>query len=145
MIQLDKSTETNSFAFYPDVEVSSSVSQLRVFYDQDLGRATGSLVASITSKKNWVVGTIVSADLPNPSGQYTLTIQELTDATTLRWGITDLAWGAVDARWSDSVAGSSGQGQVLATERAYLEGGNGVSYTTYNSPNENGSYTTYNE
>ena len=142
MIQLKKSTATNTLAFYPDVEVSSSITDIRFDYVQDLGKASGSFDGSINSKLNWIVGTVSGSVLPTPSGQYTLTIKELTPGSPLIWGTTDIRWDAADVAWGD--ASAEAEGQTLAIERAYIEGGNEVSYTTYNSPNETGTYTTYN-
>ena len=142
MIQLKKSLTTNTFAFYPDVTISGSVTDLKVSYVQDLDQSTGSFDASIQGKKNWIVGSAAGSDLPIPSGQYTLTIKEITDVVPYRWDTADFRWDAADYRWDD--VASEGTGQTLATERAYIEGGNEVSFTTYTSPNESGTYTTYN-
>lgn len=142
MIQLKKSTTLNSVAFYPDVEVSSSISSIRFNYLQDLDKSSGSFDGSITSKLNWIVGQVSGSDLPTPSGQYTLTIKELIPGAPLVWGTTDLRWDAADTRWDE--ANTAITAQTLAIERAYIEGGNEVSFTTYNSPNESGTYTTYN-
>jgi len=142
MIQLKKSLTTNTFAFYPDVTVSGSITDLRVLYVQDLDQSSGSFDADIESKKNWIVGQALGSDLPTPSGQYTLTIKEITDVVPYTFSSADFRWDTAPYRW-DNVA-SSGTGQTLATERAYIEGGNEVSFTTYNSPNESGTYKTYN-
>ena len=142
MIQLKKSLTTNTFAFYPDVTVSGSITDLRVLYVQDLDQSSGSFDGSIVSKKNWIVGQASGSDLPTPSGQYTLTIKEITDVVPFTFSSADFRWDTAPYRW-DNVA-SSGTGQTLATERAYIEGGNEVSFTTYNSPNESGTYKTYN-
>jgi len=142
MIQLKKSTTLNSFAFYPDVTISGSITDIRAEYVQDLDKSSGSFDGSITSKKNWIVGQVSGSLLPIPSGQYTLTIKELVPGNPLVWGTADILWEAADVAWGD--ASGEAEGQTLAVERAYIEGGNEVSYTTYNSPNENGSYTTYN-
>ena len=142
MIQLKKSTTLNSFAFYPDVTISGSIDYIRAEYVQDLDKSSGSFDGSITSKKNWIVGQVSGSLLPPPSGQYTLTIKEFVPGQPLVWGTADVLWEAVDTPWSD--ASTEEVGQTLAVERAYIEGDNGVPYTTYNSPNENGSYTTYN-
>jgi hypothetical protein len=142
MIQLKKSVTTNTFAFYPDVTISGSVTDLRVSYVQDLDQSSGSFDSSISSKKNWIVGQASGSDLPTPSGQYTLTLRELIPGAALVWGTADLRWDAADTRWDEANAATTGQ--TLAIERAYIEGGNEVSFTTYNSPNESGTYTTYN-
>ena len=142
MIQLKKSLTTNTFAFYPDVTVSGSTEDIRLSYIQDLDQSSGSFDAEVIGKKNWVVGTVSGSALPTPSGQYTLTIKELVAGVATTWEAADLRWDAVDQRWDNVIAAV--EGRTLATERAYIEGGNEVSFTTYNSPNESGRYKTYN-
>ena len=142
MIQLKKSTTTNSFAFYPDVEVSSSITSLLVEYEQDLDKSSGRFIGSIIGKKNWIVGQVEGTRVPSPSGQYTLTIKEALPGTALVWGTADIQWQAADVAWAD--ASGTAAGQTLAIERAYIEGDNEATITSYASPNENGSYTTYN-
>lgn len=142
MIQLKKSTTTNSFAFYPDVEVSSSITSLLVEYEQDLDKSSGRFTGTIIGKKNWIVGQVEGTRVPSPSGQYTLTIKEALPGTALVWGTADIQWQAADVAWAD--ASGTAAGQTLAIERAYIEGDNEATITSYASPNENGSYTTYN-
>lgn len=142
MIQLKKSITTNSFAFYPDVEVSSSVNNLLVEYVQDIDKSSGTFTGVIIGKKNWVVGQVEGSRVPSPSGQYTLTIKEALPGTALVWGTADIQWQAADTYWSSAEGIASGQ--TLAIERAYIEGDNEATITSYTSPNENGSYTTYN-
>lgn len=142
MIQLKKSNTTNTFAFYPDVEVTSSISALEIEYVQDLGKASGSFEANVSSQKNWIVGTVAGSSIPTPSGQYTLTIKRATLLPGLVWGTTNTQWALTDVAWADTTPTVAAE--TLATERAYIEGGNEVTYTTYNSPNETGTYTTYN-
>lgn len=141
MIQLDKSINLNSFAFYPDVEVSASIEELRVEYSQDYNGQSGQFDAALTSKKNWIVGQVSGSSLPSPTGQYTLTIKELTSGAPLVWGTADVLWGLADTRWDEAT--SEATGQTLAVERAFLTGDNDSTISTYNSPNETGVYSTY--
>ena len=143
MIQLNKSAATNTFAFYPEAEVSSSIESLLVEYVQDLDKSSGRFNAVISSKKNWIVGQVAGTFVPSPSGQYTFTIKEALAGTPLKWAEADIQWQAADIYWSD--AQGTLPGQTLATERAYIEGSNETTITTYTSPNESGTYTTYNE
>ena len=142
MIQLKKSQDTNTFAFYPDVEVDSSINDLSLEYVQDLDKSSGTFFGIITSKKNWVVGQVSGSDLPAPSGQYTLTLKETRPEAPLKWSEAYFQWQAADITWSD--AKGRLPGQILAVERAYIEGSNEAEFTTYSSPNETGTYTTYN-
>lgn len=142
MIQLKKSQTTNTFAFYPDVEVSSSINDLLIEYVQDLDKSSGKFNGVISSKKNWVVGQVAGTRLPSPSGQYTLTIKEALEGSPLKWAEANIEWQAADIYWSN--AEGTLPGQTLAIERAYIEGSNEAELTTYSSPNETGTYTTYN-
>lgn len=141
MIQLDKSLSANTFAFYPDVEVSSSITELRVSYVQDYNNNSGTFDGTITSKKNWVVGQVSGSELPSPTGQYTLTINELIAGEPLLWGTADIAFGLAETPWGE--ASAEALGQLLAVERAFLQGDNNPTITRYTSPNETGTYTTY--
>lgn len=144
MIQLKKSGRAtySSFAFYPEVEVSPSVNNLLIEYVQDIDKSSGTFTGVITSKKNWVVGQVEGTRVPSPSGQYTLTIKEALPGTPLIWSTTEIQWEAADFAWADATG--TAEGQTLAIERAYVEGDNEATITSYTSPNENGSYTTYN-
>ena len=142
MIQLKKSTTSNSFAFYPEVEVSSSVDTVRFNYVQDMDKSSGYFDGSITSKLSWVVGTVSGSDLPNPSGQYTLDIYELIQGASQIWNLSEEVFSTSTVVWNEGSADILGQ--LLTVERSYIEGGNGVTLTTYNSPDETGTYTTYN-
>ena len=139
MIQLDKSISTNTFAFYPDS--STTVESLLVEYSQDYNKFSGSFEATIQSKKNWIVGLVSGSELPSPTGQYTLTIKELTLGSAYIWGTTNVAFGAANFTWGD--ASAELVGDTLAVERAYVQGDNNPTITTYSSPNETGRYTTY--
>jgi hypothetical protein len=143
MIQLKRSTPTNTFAFYPDIEINSSIENLLVEYVQDLDKSSGTFNAVIIGKKNWIVGTVSGTSVPSPSGQYTLTIKEAQPGTLLTWGTANIEWQAANIYWDD--ASGAVPGRTLATERAYIEGSNEATITTYTSPNESGTYTTYNE
>lgn len=141
MIQLNKSTQTNTVAFYPEATISASVDQLFVSYSQDINRNGGDFRASISSKNNWVVATVSGSVVPSPSGLYTLDIYELVEGDPLVWNTAAQDWENVLSTWnSDAVEVI---GDLIATERAYVSGSNNLSYSTYLSPDEDGFYVTY--
>lgn len=141
MIQLNKSTQTNTVAFYPEAPISASVTQLFVSYSQDINRNAGDFRADISSKLNWVVATISGSVVPSPSGLYTLQISEITTGAPLVWNTAALDWEDVLSTWNSE--GVETIGDLIATERAYVSGSNNLSYNTYLSPDENGYYVTY--
>jgi hypothetical protein len=141
MIQLNKSTQTNQVAFYPEAAISASVDQLFVSYSQDINKNGGSFRAGITSKTNWVVATISGSDIPSPSGLYTLQISEIVEGDPLVWNTAAEDWEDVLSTWNSDTFESVGA--LIATERAYVSGSNNLSYSTYLSPDENGFYVTY--
>ena len=141
MIQLNKSLDTNTIAFYPESAVSASVNAFRIIYSQDINLNTGSFDGVINSKLNWVVGSVSGSVLPGPSGQYTLNIYELTEGAPYVWNLVAVNWNLANTTWDD--AGSEIEGGLIATERAYISGSNESSLTTYLSPGQAGYYITY--
>lgn len=141
MIQLNKSTQTNTVAFYPEAEISSSVVNLFVSYSQDINRNGGDFKASIVSKNNWVVANILGSVLPTGSGLYTLDIFQLIEGGPLVWNLVDEEWENVLSSWDSE--SSETLGPPIANERAYISGSNNLSYNTYLSSDETGFYVTY--
>jgi hypothetical protein len=142
MIQLNKSAEDQLVAFYPEVTPSASIDAVRFNYNQDYDRSSGSFDGAVLSKKQWVVASVSGSVVPANTGQYTLDIYELTAGADLVWNTADVVWNLADTTWEDATVETVGQ--LLATERAYISGSNENSLTTYYSPNQNGSYITYN-
>ena len=142
MIQLSKSAVDQLVAIYPEVTLTSDSNGLRFNYIQDYDQSSGSFDGTILSKKQWVVATVLGAALPNYTGQYTVTINETYPFGFLKWNTAEEKYNLTDETWDN--AQGAGVGAVIATERAYIEGNNGSSITTYNSPNQNGAYITYN-
>ena len=142
MIQLNKSAEDQLVAFYPEVTPSASIDGVRFNYSQDYDRSSGSFDGTILSKKQWVVATVSGSVVPANTGQYTLDIYELIAGADLVWNTAEEVYDLSTVVWSEGTTDL--QGQLLATERAYISGSNGSSLTTYYSPNQNGSYITYN-
>ena len=142
MIQLNKSSNDQLVAFYPEVTPSASIDSVRFVYSQDYDRSSGSFDGTILSKKQWVVASVSGSVVPAYTGQYTLDIYELIAGADLVWNTAGVVWNLADTTWD--AAGTESVGQFLATERAYISGSNEDSLTTYYSPNQNGAYTTYN-
>ena len=59
------------------------------------------------------------------------------------WDQVAVAWDAYDEVWS-TAGYLQPTGSLLRTIRAWVSGSNDVAFTEYESPNELGTYTTYN-
>lgn len=141
MIQLIKAQDINTVAFYPEAPISASVSAIRIIYSQDINLNTGSFDGTIDSKLNWVVASVSGSVIPDPSGQYTLNIYELSEGGFLVWNTADVNWELADTQWQQGTGNVIGQ--LIATERAYISGSNESGLTTYLSPGQAGYYITY--
>jgi hypothetical protein len=141
MIQLIKAQDINTVAFYPEVPVSASITDIKIIYSQDINLNTGSFDGVIDSKLNWIVASISGSVIPGPSGQYTLNIYELIPGAALVWNTAEDTWNSLDVQWN--VGTSEVLGALIATERAYISGSNESSLTTYLSPGQAGYYITY--
>lgn len=141
MIQLIKSQNINTIAFYPEAPISASIQNIRIYYSQDINLNSGSFDGAIDSKLNWVVASVSGSVVPGPSGQYTLNIYELTSGADLVWSTAEVVWNLANVQWQ--IGTSEVIGGLIATERAYISGSNESSLTTYLSPGQAGYYITY--
>ena len=148
MLQFNKSQNQNTNAIYPDVEVTSSVgSQVILQFTQSYDQSTTSVLGDVlnnpgTSGQQYIVVQLTGSLVPSPSGQYTVNTSEgtIVEAT---WTETAQLWTAIQTKWSDDdpiVLAT----RLLSTDRAYVSGSNEQNITQYVSPNENGTYITYN-
>ena len=81
--------------------------------------------------------------LPTDSGQYDVNIYQFTGAPELlTWATQNTLWNATAQTWDSS--NDFVKTQLLSTDRAFISGSNQVSTTTYLSPTNGGTYTTYN-
>ena len=149
MLQFDKSQTTNKNAVYIETFNSESgyYDNLKAVYSQSYDQSSGSFTITATSTptqyRHWMVFTNLGVDLPSPSGQYDIEIYRRGEDTEGRWGFTNEVWDTSDQRWA--TFGEGGLiGSAIYTDRAYIVGSNESSITQYLSPDENGSYITYN-
>ena len=147
MLQFNKSLDTNTNAaylntvntgsgYYDDLVVAYSQS-----YDQSNGTFEVSLYSSPTQYKNWILFQASGSSVPSYTGQYDVQLFKgvLTPAI---WNQVNVAWDSYDEVWD--TAGYLSPGELLYSDRAWISGSNNVSITSYVSPNENGTYITYN-
>jgi len=145
MLNLRTNQAVNTFVIYPDTGstfVSSSGFELE--FTHDYNQVSSSVEISPISRPNRVTNQIVfqvsGSVLPIYSGQYTAVLKEGTKIRPV-WGTTKVKFGDLHIRWTENIISGS---VALSTERAYIEGTDITTFTTYESPNEIGSYITYN-
>jgi len=147
MLQFNKSETTNTNAVWVQTVNTSSnyYEDLVVVLSQSLDNSATVINVSVTSApnqyRNWLVISNSGSSVPVPSGQYDVTINKsTTDFAT--WNEVNTAWNSYDEIWE--TAGDEVPGVELYADRAFVSGSNEDSITQYLSPNENGTYTTYN-
>ncbi len=146
MLQFNKSEATNNLAVYLDPNYTGSYDELILDFTQSYDQSTtvveGTPLSITNVYRNWLTFTVSGSTLPSPSGQYDVRIFEGTNEDDLKWNDAAITWLSADTRWDD--AGILQRRTFLYEDRAYVSGSNESSITTYVSPNENGTYTTYN-
>jgi hypothetical protein len=144
MLQLNKSQATNTIAFYPDIPLSVSITQIKLSGSQDYGRSGSEFIATVVSNADntpWVIAQFSGSVLPEATGLYTYEIYELTAGPGLIWNLTNTQWQVESTIWN--ATGSIGVGDLLVTTRAFISGSDVTPITQYVSPDENGAYTVY--
>lgn len=151
MLQFNKSQETNTVAIWPDVAVTASIASGQVWLDftQVYDNYTGSsgVVGDLLNSPGvngvqYLVFSVSGSALPAYSGQYIVNIYDLIEGAGLIWGTTDILWTNANVTWANATANTAGS--LISTDRAYVSGSNEVTIVQYASPNEDGSYITYN-
>lgn len=146
MLQFNYSETTNTLAVYLDPNYTGSYDELILDFTQSYDMSTtvveGTPLSTTNQYRNWLTFTVSGSTLPTPSGQYDVRLYEGTKEEELKWNDAGFAWNLADITWD--------QGSVLLRraflyeDRAYVSGSNESSITQYVSPDENGTYTTYN-
>jgi len=147
MLQFNKSEATNRNAVYLDTVNTGSgyYSDLIAIFSQSFDNSNGTFTVTATSVpnqyRNWLVIENSGSLVPSPSGQYDVEIytNELVPAT---WETVATAWDSYNEIWEE--AGENLPTDLIYSDRAFVSGSNETSITQYLSPNENGTYTTYN-
>jgi hypothetical protein len=147
MLQLNVSSTTNSSAVYPDVTASLGTTQVILEFTQSYdyskkGNVVATLINTVGPTNPWLVFQVSGSTLPTASGQYDVNIYEATGSNLLTWSTQATLWNATTNTWNGG--GGITKGVLLSTDRAFISGSNQVSTTTYLSPTDGGTYTTYN-
>ncbi len=151
MLQFNKSEATNKNAVYLDTVNTGSgyYSTLKIQYSQSFDNSNGLFTVTAdslpTAYRNWLTITNDGSVVPTPSGQYDIALYTATDIrVSAIWGTLEKTWAAESDVWSDVGEDEISLLDLLYSDRAYISGSNESSITAYSSPNENGTYTTYN-
>jgi hypothetical protein len=143
MLKLDKSQPTSTLAIYLNTTESFDNDVLVLSLTQSYDLSNSNIEYFVDSEKGqYRVGTISGSQIPSPSGQYNVDIYSGSFSDAI-WSQVAIAWNAYEETWS-SAGIYLPTGSVLRTMRAWVSGSNDVAFTTYESPNELGTYTTYN-
>ena len=147
MLQFNKSLGVNTNAAYIDTVNTASgyYDSLIVAYSQSYDQSNGTFrvttQSSPTQYKNWLVFQNTGSLVPDYTGQYEVDIYTNVEIATV-WDQVAQPWNAYNEIWDD--AGEEQLVDLLYSDRAWISGSNNVDITTYVSPNENGTYITYN-
>jgi hypothetical protein len=147
MLQFDKSKTTNSNAAYIDtVNTSSSYyDELILTYSQSLDNSNGTMevttVSSPTQYTHWLIFQNSGSQVPSPSGQYNIDLFTGTLIPAI-WNQVNVAWDSYNEFWDN--AGILEPNVLIYSDRAYVSGSNESNIKQYVSPDENGTYITYN-
>jgi len=151
MLQFNKSEATNTNAVYLDTVNTGSgyYDTLRIQYSQSYDNSNGVFDVTATSVPNqyrsWLVIENSGSVVPTPSGQYDINVYKATEVTVeVTWGEAYKTWTLETDMWKSVGDEIITLVDLLYSDRAYVSGSNEVSITQYLSPNENGTYTTYN-
>ena len=144
MINFNVNQESNTFAVYPETASLDPSASYSVTLTDDLDLTSGSFdVALINTPTNFnprlVFQVSGSSIQPTNTGQYTFELFESL-IERLIWGTANLQFGSAHITWGQ---GAAGIGTKIDTDRVWLEGDNNPTITTYNTNNELGSFTTY--
>lgn len=141
MLKLNKSNPTQTLAIH--LNTTASIDALVLSYSQSYDLSNGNIEYFVDNiKGQYYIGTISGSQIPANSGQYDISVYSgsFEDAV---WSEVAIAFGAYEEKWS-SAGIFNPAGDVLRTMRAWVSGSNDSSFTDYVSPNELGTYTTYN-
>lgn len=147
MLQFNKSLGVNTNAAYIDTFNTSSgyYNNLVVVYSQSYDNSNGTFKITTTSSptqyKNWLVFQNTGSLVPSYTGQYDVGIYTNVEIPAI-WNQVAVAWDSYNEIWND--AGEEQPIDLIYSDRAWVSGSNNVNITQYVSPNENGTYITYN-
>ena len=147
MLQFNKSLTTNTNAAYIDVVNTGSgyYDTLVVVYSQSYDNSNGTFEVTTTSSPNqynhWLIIQNTGSVVPSYTGQYDVGIWTREEVAAI-WNQVAIAWDLYNETWD--TAGDSLPITLLYSDRAWVSGSNESNIKQYVSPDENGTYITYN-
>jgi hypothetical protein len=151
MLQFNKSLATNNNALYLDTVNTGSgyYGTLKVQYSQSYDNSNGTFDVTATSiptaYTNWLIIQNPGSVVPSYTGQYDVEVYTATEVTVeATWIEASKTWINETDEWNSVGDEIISLVDLLYSDRAWISGSNNVDITQYVSPNENGTYTTYN-
>ena len=148
MIKLTREGTLNYVAVYPDsasIYASNASGRYEIDWVSDYDKSSGSidgitLVNTPTVTDPRLVLQISSSDVPEYTGNYTVTLQEYVSAPALTWVEAAVTFGAADFQWS---SGGELNKRTIDVERAWVSGSDVPSFNQYAGSPSQGQYSTY--
>jgi len=147
MLQFNKSEAINNNVMYLDTVNTGSgyYDSLVYVYSQSYDNSNGTVDVVATSipnrYTNWLILQNTGSLVPSPSGQYDFYVYTKEEIAAI-WNQVAVAWDSYNEIWDE--AGDSLPVTLLYSDRAFVSGSNQSDITQYVSPDENGTYITYN-
>jgi hypothetical protein len=145
MLQLSKNKAVNKVAVLPEAPVSASATDVRLDLSQDYDRSSFQVYGTIISDVNNTSWLIIDASgsffpVETPTGLYTVNIFAGNFDFAV-WEQTAERWDTINTTWQN--AGTLLSSSFVVETRAFVSGSDVPVFTQYESPDENGAYTTY--
>lgn len=141
MLKLDKSQPINTIAVHLNSPPENMDTMVFV-YSQSYDLSNGTMEFYVDSQKGkYLIGGISGSQIPSPSGQYNIDIYS-GSFQSATWSEVNEYWNNYNELWNEANYFIPA-GDLLRTIRAWVSGSNDTPITMYQSPNELGTYTTY--
>jgi len=145
MVNFYNYVPVGSHTIYPDVTpiyLTNPSGSFKIELVQDLDNSTKVIFPTLTNTPTEftprIIFTVPSGSLPRNKGQYTMYTYEGIDGV---WNQISNEWQLISNEWDQTFLTNE---RLISTDRAWVEGVNGVTITQYTGTNQTGTYTTYN-
>jgi hypothetical protein len=145
MVNFYNHVPVGTHTVYPDIDpiyLTNPSGSLKVELVQDLDNSTKVIFPTLTNTPNEftprLIFNVPSGSLPLNKGQYTMYTYEGIDGV---WNQINVQWQLISNEWDQTFLTNE---RLISTDRAWVEGVNGVTITQYTGTNQTGTYTTYN-
>jgi hypothetical protein len=145
MVNFYNHVPVGTHTIYPDIDpiyLTNPSGSLKVELVQDLDNSTKVIFPTLTNTPTEftprIIFNVPSGSLPLNKGQYTMYTYEGIDGV---WNQINQQWQLISNEWDQTFLTNE---RLISTDRAWVEGVNGVTITQYTGTNQTGTYTTYN-